>query len=354
MTRQLSFWPFLIAVALVIGSCGKDEATAPVQTDNPAATGTFAQVATVQGPADVIASLAVSPDRKTIAFGTFADNSVRLVDVATRQVTRTMTGHTNRVTALAFSPDSRTLASTGTVNLTPSDGSVRTWDVTTGTQLAATATSGTSQLAFTPSGSLLAGASGGDPLRIQIWSPGTLSLQRTISGVFRFVAISPDGSRIVAGARNSLVYIMDLATGNQIATYSGHTGWITGSAFSNDGQMLATTSDDQTIRIWNSQTGVLTRTLSGHTTYPEFACFSPDGATLASLGTGSTITRTSSATYFTIGDSDRFPRLWNLGTGEELTRLDVGTDVVSEIAISPDWRLLATGNKTGIIRIFQR
>src|SRR5438876_963050 len=78
---------------------------------------------------------------------------------------RLLTGHTAPVTLLAFSPDGKTLASTGTVNLPPQrDGSVRVWDVTAGTQLATVATAGTNALTFSPDGTLLAGASGGDPV----------------------------------------------------------------------------------------------------------------------------------------------------------------------------------------------
>ena len=67
-----------------------------------------------------------------------------------------------------------------------------------------------------------------------------------------------------------------------------------------------------------------------------------------------TITRSGSSISMTLSDSDRFPRMWNPKTAEELTRIDVGGDIVSEIAISADWRLMVTGSKTGLLRIFQR
>ena len=96
----------------------------------------FTQVGTIQGPVEAIASLVISPDGRTIAYGTFADNLIRIVDVETQQELRTLSGHTNAVTRLAFSPNGELLASTGTVNLgTPVDGTVRVWDVASGTQL---------------------------------------------------------------------------------------------------------------------------------------------------------------------------------------------------------------------------
>lgn len=111
---------------------------------------TYTQVAQFQGTGtsagNGLASIAISPDGRLIAYGSFVDNLVHIVDVTTRQELRTFSGHTNRVTELVFSPDSRLLATTGTVNLPPGDGSVKIWDVTTGTQLATTATPGTRQL----------------------------------------------------------------------------------------------------------------------------------------------------------------------------------------------------------------
>ncbi|OGE57195.1 hypothetical protein PENARI_c002G03634 [Penicillium arizonense] len=55
-----------------------------------------------------------------------ADNTVRLWDVATGTLTRTLEGHLEIVTSVAFSPDSRLMASGS------KDNTVRLWDVVTG------------------------------------------------------------------------------------------------------------------------------------------------------------------------------------------------------------------------------
>ena len=317
----------------------------------------FTQVATIQGPSDGIASLAISPDGQTFAYGNYTDNLIRLVDIATLNEVRTLSGHSNAVTGLAFSPDGQRLASTGTVNLgEPYDGTVRVWDVASGTQLAIVETNpaGTSQLAFSPDGNTLAGASGGNPLAVNLWATATLSLMRSITGVFRMVAFSPDGSRIATGKRDSRVYLIDTSTGNEIINYGGHTGWIQTVSYNSDGKLLATGGEDRTIQIQDAQNGQTISTLMGHLSYPGELAFSPDASLMASLGSGINITRIGGSISIGISNADRFLRIWDLKTLTELPKLNTETDALSEISFSADWNVLVTGSNIGLIRVFQQ
>ena len=73
--------------------------------------------------------VAFSPDGRTLA-SSGNDRTVRLWDVAGRRPWATLTGHTNAVWGVDFAPDGRTVASSST------DGTVRLWDLDPGARLA--------------------------------------------------------------------------------------------------------------------------------------------------------------------------------------------------------------------------
>lgn len=337
----------LFCVIVMVTACEKE-----IEHD-----GTFTQAGTIQGPPEAISSIAVSPDGKMIAYGTFADNLIRIIKVSTREEIRTLSGHIQPVTALAFSPNSQFLASTGTVNLgDPADGTVRLWDIESGSQLAyvETAPAGTIQMAFSPDGSVLAGAGGGGTnLSTSLWNTTDLGLIRTLSGVFRMVTFSPDGSRIATGKRDDKVYIVEVATGDEITTFSGHTGWIQAVAYSSDGQTIATGGEDRLIQIRNAQNGQTTQTLTGHTSYPDYLEFSPDASMIASCGSGMNINRSSGGFSLSLSDADKLLRIWDVASGTELLLVNTESDVISGVSFSSDWTILVTGSEAGLIRIFQ-
>ncbi len=316
----------------------------------------FNQTATIQGPDETISSLVVSPDGLTIAYSSYADTFIHVVDIATQHEILTLRGHTDVVTSMAFSPDGQLLASAGTVFLdSPVDGTVRVWDVASGAQFAfaETAPAGIDQLAFSPDGSMLAGASGGASLNVFLWEPTSMNLIRAIPDVFRLVAFSPDGSKVATAKRDDKLYFIDAATGEEISSFDGHIGWIHSAAYSSSGQLIATGGEDRIILVRNAESGATVRTLIGHESFPEYLIFSPDATMLASLGSGMNIYRSSGGGItFTLGDADKFLRLWDMSTGNELSALNIESDVLSGVSFSANWNVLVTGSTTGLIRIF--
>ena len=69
-------------------------------------------VRTLTGHSELVRSVAFSPDGSILASGSW-DNTIKLWEVASGRELRTLTGHTSWVMSVAFSPDGSILASSG-------------------------------------------------------------------------------------------------------------------------------------------------------------------------------------------------------------------------------------------------
>jgi WD40 repeat protein/uncharacterized caspase-like protein len=123
-------------------------------------------------------------------YSGFLSPSIKLWDAATGRELRTMTGHTANIRAIAFSPDSRLLASSGY------DASVKLWDTATGREIKTLNghSLNVNTLAFSPDGKLL--VSGSDDGSARLWdisSGETLATLVTLNGGADWLVVTPDG-----------------------------------------------------------------------------------------------------------------------------------------------------------------
>ena len=349
-------------------------------------------------PSNLPSSIAFSSDGKLLAIGsegyleqTFDTKNGKvnvidrgkfvLQDIETK-VGRSLTGHLNGVTSVAFSPDGTTLAS-GSKNRI-----IKLWNVETKQEIAtlghgvdtnsvAFSVDGINSVAFSPDGKLLASGSSYPDNDIKLWNVETKQEIATFTGhsdSIYSVAFSPDGTTLASGSRDNTIKLWNVETKQEIATFTGHLDNINSVAFSPDGTTLASGSYDNTIKLWNVETKQEIATFKGHSDAVCSVAFSPDGKLLASVGknddstiklwdveTKQEITTFTTSTFYeacsiafspdgtTLADSDGTIQLWNVKTKQKVGSIDPQNQghyngTIYSIAFSPDGKTLATGS----------
>jgi WD40 repeat protein len=189
-------------------------------------------VKTLSGHTNLVNNLAIAPAQDLLASGSY-DSTINLWHISKGKLWRSLTGHTDKILGLATSPDGKLLASVSR------DKTIRIWDVETGKTLVAIALS-------------RAGASS--------------------------ILITPDSKQVISGGNDNVIRVWDIATGKQAFILSGHEDAIGAIAITNDGNYLFSGGKDSpnSIRFWNLKTRALLWNLIGHTDLVTSLVITPD------------------------------------------------------------------------------
>jgi WD40 repeat protein len=296
-------------------------------------------------------------------------------------------GHQDIVTALAYAPDGRLLASGS------ADGQVKLWEPFSGRELAdclsvGVVATGVSSLAFSGDGRLLAGGYRGG--NVLVWSPasGRILRQHALGSVevlpwalppalvafhpqeetlgiayfqsvveveplsdhrrrtrhhplarrswppgpdhyFRCFQYAPDG-RLAAGELN-LIYLWPANGAGDPLALHWPTGEITALGFSPDGYSLAV-ARERVVALWDltalGRRQKRTRTWK-HTEPVRAVAFTPDRTTLLSAGDDWTV------------------HVWDLRTGQKRVEYNWRVGPVAALALSPDAMTVAVSGRKG-------
>ncbi|KAF9538202.1 hypothetical protein EC957_007098 [Mortierella hygrophila] len=282
-----------------------------------------------------VTAVAFSPDSRRIVSGD-EERMVRLWDCTSSEELWNMRGHTDIVRSLAYSPCGNRIASVGdenTVRLWDSETGVCTFDLERHTKWVAS-------VRFSPNGWQL--VSGSEDGTIWLWDLETGETGVVLCpslGNMCSIACSPDGRWIASGHKDGNVRLWAMVSGSPGPVLQGHTDSVAGIAFSPNSQLIATSSDDRRVMLWDASTGDIISTFDGHSRPVWDVAFSPDGLTIAS------------------GSNDGTVRLWEVNS----SRSGIGLcGSVSFEFTSPQSAFSSDGNKVtarcgdGSVRVWDR
>ncbi len=303
-----------------------------------------------RGHTDRVSALAWSPDGTYIASAS-GDKTVQVWNTLTGDQVFTYCGHSDAVNSVTWSPDGTRIASAS------SDSTVQVWDATTGQNILKCSAHPhrIHSITWSPDGKRI--ASGGDGHRVQIWDALTskhISTYRGHADWVRAVAWSPDGTHIASGSDDNTVQVKAAPTKFSLSikrgAYRGHTHWIRALAWSPNGMRIASGSEDKTVQVWNANTKSHMLTYNKHASGVRAVAWSADGKYVAS-GSGS------SDSY----SADNTVRIWDSTSGDTLFIYRGHHDPVLAIAwtarnpssFSGHGSRIASASKDGTVQIWQ-
>jgi WD40 repeat protein len=297
-----------------------------------------------------LALVAFSPDGRVLALSG-SERVIKLFDVATGKLIHTLsTTQKLGINSFAFSPDGRTAMTRDAM-----DRSVRIWDLASGEQKL-----------------LLIGRKKNFETKLKA---GGLP-----SDEYMGVGLSPDGQTLLVEREDDIVALFDTTTRQEKALLNHQTESSTVKTvlafalplggpmyilhmrpvYSPDSRRIVTVNGDASPKLWDGKTGLLIAKLEGHKDRVYKGLFSPDSSLLATTsiggktnlwdaGTGQlkvTLKETSLGMKFSpdsqtlVTYHGRETKLWDARTGELKHTLKKAR--TASVAFSPGSRLLAT------------
>jgi WD40 repeat protein len=290
----------------------------------------------VAAHAVALTSLAFSPDSKLLATVS-RDRTVKLWDAANGKLVATLWGHLDHIRSVAFAPDGKALATAAY------DRTAKIWETPRALgPLIPQVAIGINTLALAPDGKTLATPAADD--LVKLWDSASgqelasfparqLRFTQTVGSSLRF---SSDGKWLAAGGREGTIKLWNVATGKELAAFQGPAdGGVDSVTFSSDNKLLAAASSNSEVILWDVGTRQKGAVCRGHTFPVCGMAFAPDGKLLATASLDQTV------------------KLWDVATAQERFTLRDHSSGVVRVTFSADGRFLATGSNDEAAKVWE-
>jgi len=162
--------------------------------------------------------------------------------------------------------------------------------------------------------------------------------------VIRDVGLSGDGKRVASASDDGTLKVLDVESGRELFTLTGHEGPVSCVQFSPDGKRIISGNYQTTpggvirdgrgiVKVWNAETGKEIFEFTLRKMGVSCLCFSPDGKRIAS------------------GDLSGLIYIWDSETGKEFNKVKLHDSNVDRICFSPSGMMIASvgdGNRLKI------
>lgn len=289
-------------------------------------------------------AVALSPDEKRLAVA--RANALDVYDLSKpeRPLDQKLTGHTEAVQSVAWSPDGKWIATGGFRSL-------KIWDVETWREvksLSASLVGNITALAFANDNATLFVADGeagvsGFIHRVAFIEGKLLGSWKAHEDSIYGLKLSADGKALASASADKLAKLWNVADGKLIAFYEGHTNHVLAVAFNKDATQLATASADKEVKVWDVKSREQDVMLGDKKIAFTTLAWSQDGSGLVAItdkGTG--------AIYRDLVKHDGTQRS---DTGKQ-SKLESAGQMIYCCAISKDAKTIFAGAHNGTVFIW--
>ncbi len=315
-------------------------------------------VYTLAAHSAAVSSLAISADGKWLVSVSW-DQSLKLWHLATAELAKTLTGHTQGLLAVVFTDEGN---DEGTYQLATGgfDQTIKVWSLTSDAQ---------NQREFTLKQTLI-----------------------SHTGSIHALAIAPHHRLLISGSYDQTVKQWDLATGDILKSFYDPLGAIYALAINLEQEFIASAGGDGQVTLWGSTSGKRIGFLTGNLSSVEALAISPDGQTIAvgcvdgtikfwqlaldqlsaakplqpirlldsHAGQVKALVFSQSQQILFSSGADGDIKLWHPSSRNAIAVLQFTDDTsprrncVLSLALSPDEQFLVAGSSDGTIKIWQQ